>query len=170
MLGAIWMPAPTNPMSGACSNTWMLVKPSFASARAQARPPMPVIDVQQLIALQAQSLHLTRADYAYFQVLRRFGHFHSVSEHIGLLLWSKAGHREHKRYFRNYYIYSDGYNKVLTAEEQKVFPIRPSPQNPTSRRAWRCRYCDSVLLYCRPRKYTELKGKDPENQCQILHA
>src|SRR5437763_11243173 len=38
--GAIWMPAPISPNSGACSST-TLRKPLRASASAAARPPMP---------------------------------------------------------------------------------------------------------------------------------
>src|SRR3989440_19079 len=38
--GAIWMPAPISPTSGACSST-VLRKPLRASASAAARPPMP---------------------------------------------------------------------------------------------------------------------------------
>src|SRR5438477_904303 len=39
-LGAIWMPAPISPNSGACSSTTLL-KPLRASASAAASPPMP---------------------------------------------------------------------------------------------------------------------------------
>ena len=41
IFGASWIPAPTNPKFEAVSKTSIWVKPFFASARAQASPPIP---------------------------------------------------------------------------------------------------------------------------------